>query len=77
MSNYCIRFQDIFGKIKNRCIYNAVDENDAIAKFNADPRKDMASIIAVSPLKPIDIDEWHNADITNKTYMKGLIRRHE
>lgn len=75
MSSYCIRFQDVLGNIKNRCIHNVADESEAIAKFTDDPRKDVDSIISVSLLKPIDLNEWANADIKNKNYMKGLDRR--
>ena len=77
MASFCVRFINNLGKVKQRCIHNVADEDAARTEVLTDVRGQVKEIVGVTKLEKVDLDEWHNAKITNKTNAVGLDRRHE
>ena len=77
MDSFCVRFTDYSGKVKQRCIHNVANEDAAILEVLTDVRGQVKEIVSVTKLEKVDLNEWHNAEIKNKSNAVGLDCRHE
>lgn len=77
MDSFCVRFTNYSGKVKQRCIHNVANEDAAKLELLSDVRGQVKEIVGVFKLEKVDLDEWHNAEIKNKSNAVGLDRRHE
>lgn len=77
MADFCVKFINEKGKLKSRCFYGLGNKAEAVDKLLADKFTHVSSIEGVFTMSKVDIDEWHNAEIKNKSNAVGLDRRHE